>query len=100
MGSWPRWRHRGESNRVAVVVGSRFEAGGFRDVDASGAPLDYSAHLDRALTYAPIIENRRLVRESLALASGQVVLDVGSGNGEEVREIASVVGEVRPGGGD
>ena len=74
-------------------MGSRFDGGGFRDVDASDAPLAYSAHLDRALTYAPIVENRRLVRESLALTPGQVVLDVGSGNGEEVREIASVVGE-------
>lgn len=72
-----------------------FDPGGFANVDASGSPAAYSANLDRAQAIGAIIENRRLVREALALVAGDVVLDVGSGNGEEAQAIAELVG---PGG--
>lgn len=69
-----------------------FDPGGFSNVDASGSPATYSANLDRARAISAIVENRRLVREALALGPGDLVLDVGSGNGEEAQAIAEVVG--------
>ena len=72
---------------VAGVV-SEFDPGGFSNVDASRSPADYSANLDRAQAIWTIVENRLLVRDALGLDSGDAVLDVGSGNGEEVQAIA------------
>lgn len=72
-----------------------FDPGGFSNVDASGSPAEYSANLDRARAIGVIVENRRLVRDALALAAGDVVLDVGSGTGEEAQAIAELVA---PGG--
>lgn len=78
--------------RRLARVGSEFDPGGFSNVDASRSPAAYSANLDRAQAIGAIVENRRLVREALALSPGDAVLDVGSGNGEEAQAIAEIVG--------
>ena len=74
-------------------MASDFDPRGFSNVDASQSPAVYSANLDRARAIGAIVENRRLVREALSVGPGDVVLDVGSGNGEEAQAIAEIVGD-------
>lgn len=74
-------------------MSSGFDPGGFSNVDASSSPAEFSASLDRARAVSTIAENRRLVRDAVAAGPGDAVLDVGSGNGEEARAIAQLVGE-------
>ena len=68
---------------------------GFRDVDRAGDAAAFSANLDRATSVEAIARNRELVREALALSVGDHLLDVGCGNGEEVRAAAALVGTGR-----
>jgi SAM-dependent methyltransferase len=77
---------------MVAGVTSEFDPGGFSNVDASGSPGYFSACLDRAGALAAIVENRRLVRDGLAVRPGDAMLDVGSGNGEEANAIAELVG--------
>jgi ubiquinone/menaquinone biosynthesis C-methylase UbiE len=74
-------------------VSGGFDPAGFRDVDRAGDAAAFSANLDRATSVAAIARNRELVRESLALGPGDHLLDVGCGNGEEVRAAAALVGD-------
>ena len=76
-------------------MGGGFDPAGFSDVDRTGDAAAFSANLDRATLVASIARNRELVRDALALGPGDDVLDVGCGNGDEVRALSALVGDGR-----
>ena len=66
---------------------------GFRNVDATGNPVRYSAYLDAVATQ--IQAQKRLSWELLELQPGSRVLEVGCGTGDDARMLAR---HVLPGG--
>lgn len=63
---------------------------GFRDVDTVGSARPFIDYLDAVgQQLAPL---KRRVREALRLAGGDQVLEVGSGTGEDLRDLARAVG--------
>jgi ubiquinone/menaquinone biosynthesis C-methylase UbiE len=66
---------------------------GFADVDATTAPAELIEYLDRARRAGgPIALAKQWISDQLRLASGQAVLDVGCGTGDDVAAMAAVVG--------
>jgi ubiquinone/menaquinone biosynthesis C-methylase UbiE len=65
-------------------------ARGFRDVDANDGPDRFAAYLDTVS--ALLAEEKRMTIELMCLPQGGTALDVGCGNGDEVRLIAERLG--------
>jgi SAM-dependent methyltransferase len=72
------------------VQASHLIAGGFGDVDGTGASGRFASYLDAV---SSILRARKLVSiEALELRPGDRVIDVGCGLGDEVRLLADAVG--------
>jgi ubiquinone/menaquinone biosynthesis C-methylase UbiE len=67
-------------------------AGGFADVDSSRNPPGYGAYLSAVTGMAAIAAGKRRRDEMLAVGSGDTVLEVGCGLGDDVRAVAALVG--------
>jgi ubiquinone/menaquinone biosynthesis C-methylase UbiE len=72
------------------VRASGLIAGGFQDVDATGAAAQFAAYLDTVSTV--LIAHKRASIEALRLHPGDRALDVGCGLGDEVCLLAEAVG--------
>lgn len=66
---------------------------GFVDVDDAEDPNAFIAYLDEADTLPLIQQLRRAAAERLALQPGEAIVDVGSGTGTALAELAASVGE-------
>ncbi len=64
----------------------------FGDVDRAPEPTRFVSYLDQAATTAPIQRPKRASHEILTAASGDAVLDVGCGVGDDVRALAGIIG--------
>ncbi len=69
-----------------------FVGGHFGDVDRAPDPAKVVGYLDEATRLGPIQRLKRATYELLAAAPGQRVLDVGCGTGDDVRNLAGMVG--------
>jgi SAM-dependent methyltransferase len=67
----------------------------YHDVDAAGDPARLSAQLDEIASIPAVVAEKQRSLELLGLVPGDRVLDVGCGNGSELRALAQLVG---PGG--
>lgn len=64
----------------------------FSNIDATSNPTEFVAYMDDANSMAFFRAAKRRTYELLALRSGERVLDVGCGAGEDVRAMAEIVG--------
>jgi ubiquinone/menaquinone biosynthesis C-methylase UbiE len=76
-----------------AVLPSRWRS--YHDVDAAGDPDRLSGQLDDIASIPAVAKEKQRSIELLELAPGDRVLDVGCGNGSELRALAETVG---PGG--
>lgn len=72
-----------------------FTSSGWRDVDGAGNAEFYVRYLDRAAAAGPLRAARREIISALDVRPGSSILDVGSGVGEFLIELAETVPGVR-----
>jgi ubiquinone/menaquinone biosynthesis C-methylase UbiE len=65
----------------------------FGRIDQTGTPAHFIHFLDAACAAASFQAYKRRMNELLGLAPGKTVLDMGCGTGDDVREMARLVGE-------